>query len=254
MHKSFLYPVLFGLLFFLLKVSYAQSDFRVGISMGHVNALASFGSSDHLLSESGFARNGFSLNFDGDYFLHRRIAVSARFHFGMVSMDKAAVAKWLEHQMSAYLSAKDENNLYNVDYWQWSSPMLGIKLNYPIIINKLYVDVAAFSGLSIIKTPVQNMKIIDDANEQVIYSENIPANHLSAPLMAEAGLRLLAGDRIQLKLTSAYFQTGSKREHVSYIVKDATKEVSEEISRNTYQTPIKTFNVGLGLIYFLKEY
>jgi hypothetical protein len=254
MRKRFCRSVLFVSMLTLALTAEAQSDFRVGISMSHVTPLSTFGSANIMDLESGFSESGYSLNFDGDYFFHRRLAVSARFHFGLTSMNKAAVTDWLKHQMNDYLSDVDENNLYSVDYWQWSSPMLGIKLNYPLLINKLYVDVAAFSGLSIVKTPVQSMKIIDEANEQIIFSENIVANQLSVPVMAEAGIRWMASDRIQLKIHAAYFQTGTKREHVSYIVKDNTNEVSEEIGRNTITTPIQTMNLGLGLIYYLKKY
>ncbi|MBN2807037.1 MAG: hypothetical protein JXR22_10300 [Prolixibacteraceae bacterium] len=254
MRKRFCPSVLFVSMLVLALTSEAQSDFRVGISMSHVTPLSTFSSANIMDLESGFAESGYSLNFDGDYFIHRRLAVSARFHFGLTSMNKPAVSDWLEYQMTDYLSADSANNLYSVDYWQWSSPMMGIKLNYPIVINKLYVDVAAFSGLSIVKTPVQSMKIIDEVNEQVIFSENIAANHVSVPVMAEAGIRWIASDRIQLKVHAAFFQTGTKREHVSYIVKDKTNEVSEEIGRNTITTPIQTINLGLGLIYYLKQY
>lgn len=229
---------------------FTQNEFRVGISMGSVYPLNNFKSADYQKLSSGYSKSGYSLNFDGDYYFHRRLAISARFNFGLTSMNKVAVADWLDAEMINYLSENIENNLYSIDYWQFSSPMLGLKYNYPIVMNKFYVEIAGFSGLSIVNTPNQNLKIIDEVNKQAIYSENISSKTLSVPLMFDGGFRYVANKNIQLKLQASYFQTKAKYEHINYIVKENSTE-PEELQRSNIEIPIKTLNFSIGIIYNL---
>ena len=230
--------------------NYAQDNFKVGISMGTVLPLSQFKSNDYNSMPAGFSQSGFSLSFDGDYYFINRLAVSARFNFGLSSIDKATVADWLDNQVTDYLSDNTDNNLYSVDYWQWSAPMLGLKYNYPIVINKLYLDVAGFSGLSIVQTPNQNLKIIDDENKQAIYSENVESKTLSLPLMFDGGIRYIATDNIQVKLMASYFQSKISYDHVNYIVKENSTD-SELLHRETYKLPLQTLSFSIGIIYNL---
>lgn len=230
--------------------TFAQENFKVGISMGQVLPLNEFKNNNYKNMPAGFSQSGFTLNFDGDYYFIHRLAVSARFNFGLSSMDKVAVADWLDHQMADYLNSNAENNLYSVDYWQWSAPLLGIKYNYPIVVNKFYFEVAGFSGLSIVQTPNQNLKIIDDVNKQDIYSENVESKTISLPLMFDGSFRYMATKNIQLKLQTSYFQTKASYEHVNYIVKENSIQ-PEELQRATIDVPLKTLSVSLGIIYNL---
>ncbi|MFA9390630.1 MAG: hypothetical protein ACERKD_12530 [Prolixibacteraceae bacterium] len=241
------------ILFLLISAkTNAQGDFRVGISMGSVIPVHEFKNNDYKNLPAGFAQSGFNLSFDGDYYFINRMAVSARFNFGMSSMDKVAVSDWLDNQMADYLNSELDKNLYSIDYWQWSAPMLGLKYNYPLVLNKLYLEVAGFSGLSIVQTPSQNLKIIDTENKQSIYSENIAGKSLSVPFMFDAGFRYLAADNIQLKLQAGYFQTQVSYEHVNYIVKDEANEIWKELKRNQQKVPLKTLTLSIGIIYKLE--
>jgi len=233
---------------------FSQNEFRVGISMGPIFPLNNFKSADYQNLSSGYSESGYSLNFDGDYYFHRRLAVSARFNFGLTSMNKVAVADWLDVEMTGYLNNNTENNLYSIDYWQFSSPLLGLKYNYPIVVNKFYFEIAAFSGLSIVQTPNQNLKIIDEVNKQAVYAENINSKTITAPLMFDGGFRYVANNNIQFKLQASYFQTKSEYEHINYIVKENSVEVSEELHRSKIIVPIQTLNFSIGIIYNLSEF
>lgn len=253
MQRNIVLLSIFLLTFFSAKTGRTQENFRAGISMGTLFPIQEFKSTNQDNLNAGFSENGFSLKFDGDYYLHNRLAVTARFNFGMSSMNKSAVGNWLDSEMFDYLNDQQEDNKYSIDYWQWSAPMLGLKYNYPIVINKVYIETGAFSGISIIRTPDQNLKIVDETNEQVIYSENIQSTSINVPLMLDAGIRIILNDRIELELKSSYFQSKADYEHVDYIVKDNSREVSEEISRKTIEVPVKSINLNIGLTYRLQK-
>ncbi len=229
--------------------TFAKQGFKASISMGPVYPLHQFASMNNENLNAGFAESGFSLNFDGDYYFHNRFAVSGRFHFGMSPINKTETYDWLKQNVGDYF---DEDSLKTtIDYWQWSTPLVGIKLNYPIIMNKFYLEGAIFSGLNISSIPAQSMIISDSEKKQSIRSENIGKVNYSLPLMADAGFRLIFNENIQLKLTASYFQTKHKHRHVTYIMNNETYQVEEELKMQNIEVPIKTLNFSLGLIYTL---
>lgn len=231
----------------------SQNGFKVGISMGPVYPIGEFKNADYQSLPAGFSQSGFNMSFDGDYYLIHRLAISARFNFGLSSMDKVSVADWLDAELSEYLSTNASNNLYSIDYWQWTAPMLGLKFNYPILINKLYVEAAAFSGLSIIHTPDQNLTIKDEENEYSVYSENIESTSYSIPIMVDFGLRYYASKNIHLKIYTSYFQSEANYERVNYIVKDNSTEVWKELGASKITLPIKTMSINLGIVYSINN-
>lgn len=249
--KKFTFVAILLFVFSILPlVNNAQDNFKVGISMGPVFPLNQFKSNDYSAMPVGFSQSGFSLSFDGDYYFIHRLAVSARFNFGLSSMDKVAVDDWLDHQMTGYLSANTDNNLYSVDYWQWSAPLIGLKYNYPIVINKLYVDVAGFTGLSIVQTPNQNLKIIDEDNKRAIFSENVDSKTTALPFMFDGGLRYVATNNIQVKFMASYFQSKANFDHVNYIMKENATE-PDLLQTKSYNLPVQTLSFNIGIIYNL---
>lgn len=250
MNKSILYTTATFLIIILFSIiSFAQEKFKVGISMGNVTPLGEFGSIDFPNSNSGFSESGFTLNFDGDYKLHNRVSLSARINFGMTSMNTTEVVNWLESEMFDYLNEDKEFNRYSIDYWQWSSPMIGAKYNYPIVVNKLYFETGVFTGISIIQTPDQNLAILDETSKKEYFSENIKTTPVSIPIMADAGFRYVLNENMQIEIKSSYFQTKANYEHVNYVSNVESSVVSEELKRQEMSVPIKTLNVSVGIIY-----
>jgi hypothetical protein len=251
MRKKILTTVYIILLLVISLLSFGQNGFKVGIAMGSIMPLNQFKSTTISTNTSGYSENGVSLSFDGDYFLHNRLAVSLRLNFGMTSIDEPSVIKKLDADVTGYLSSEVENNSYYITYWQWSSPLLGLKYNYPVLINKLYVETGIFSGISFAQIPEQNLAIKDEVNKQMIYSENIGENSTSVPLMADLALRYVLSKQIQLKFSTSYFHSKANYEHINYTVdKDAT-EITKMISRYNVSAPIETMNFSIGLIYSL---
>jgi len=241
----------FVLLTAISLISFGQKGFKVGIAMGSVIPLADFKSTNINSLNSGYAENGFMLNFDGDYFLHNRLAVSARFHFGMTSINEPAYIKRLESDLNGYLSADDEKNIYNINIWQWSAPMVGLKYNFPLVINKLYIEAGAFSGICFTQIPNQSLHIEDEVNQKAIISENIGERSTAIPVMADLALRFIANERMQFKIASSYFQSKADFLHANYIIKYNSTEVETELGNNNYSVPIKNLNLSIGLIYKL---
>ena len=218
--------------------------------MGPVLPLGEFKSVDNSNLNAGFAGSGFTLNFDGDYYLTHRIAFSARFHFSLSSFNDVEVADWLKQEAGGYYK-EDTMAIKSIGYWQWSSPLVGIKYNYPIVINKLYFDAGAFSGVCIASVPTQSLKIDDPDNQQIFYSENITKTNYALPLMLDAGLRLRFNDTIQLKLMASYYQSKITYQHVNYIISESTPLKPQTISTQDMTVPLKTLNFSVGLVYSL---
>ena len=218
--------------------------------MGSVLSLGEFKSVDNSNQNAGFAGSGFTLNFDGDYYLTHRVAFSARFHFSLSSFNDAEVADWLKQEAGDYYK-EDTMAIKSIGYWQWSSPLVGIKYNYPIVINKFYFEVGAFSGLCIAPAPTQSLKIDDPDNQQIFYSENITKTNYALPLMLDAGFRLRFNDTIQLKLMASYYQSKIAYQHVNYIVSESVPLQPQTISTRDMAVPLKTLNFSIGLVYSL---
>lgn len=249
MYKLKVAIILSCLVFLLTNDLFSQDKFKVGIAMGSILPVGEFQKRDNSLLDAGFAESGFTLSFDGDYYFTRRLALTGRFYFGMTSMNKQSNVQWLENQLGE--SYNDDSVSTSIGYWQWSAPLLGIKYNYPIIINRFYFETGVFTGLNITSVPTQTMKIVLADEEQSIYSENIPGQAFSVPFMADAGFRIMMGEGLQLKINSSWYQAMSRYEHVEYLVNDKTNKVDEEFERYQLAVPLKAFNFNIGLIYNL---
>jgi hypothetical protein len=226
-----------------------HKPFRVGISMGSVIPIKEFISTDLNSVNSGFSLPGVALNFDGDYYLHNRFALSGRLYFGMSSINEKENINQIKSFLGDYFS-EDLSSSF-IGYWRWSAPMLGAKYNFPLIINKLYIETGLFSGLSITPVPTQFMKIIDSENKRDIFSHNLSKNSYSMPLMTDLALRIIFNDSMQMKVQASYFQTGTNHTHLTYYVNENSPTVIEEISTKDFTIPIKVLNFTIGLIYIL---
>jgi len=226
---------------------FSQDKFRASLSMGQVYPLGNFKSIDQSSKNSGYAQTGFTLNIDGDYHLHNRLAVSLRFNFGNSAIDQYEYSKRLMSELSGYVSETDTVQ-YDINYWQWASPMIGLKYNYPIVINKIYVEVGAFTGINFVQIPDQNLFFNDKENKRIIISQNVGNTDITLPLAVNAGFRFRINERVQLKLTAEYFNTNANIDHVSYYqLENTTQQV--EIKKDEFDVTIQTLNVSAGLVY-----
>jgi hypothetical protein len=237
---------------FLTIISFAgtaQNLFKASLSMGTVIPIGNFSSTNETSTQSGYAQNGFMLNIDGDYYLHHRLAISLRFLFENSPIDKTEFSKWMNNDLSGYIKNTDTIK-YDISYWQFASPMIGIKYNYPISINKLYFEVGAFTGISIVQIPDQNLYFNDTKNKRVIVSQNVGNTDVTMPLALNAGIRYRINPQMEFKLLAEYFYTKTSYEHLSYLQNNgSTEQILIENKKYTWDIPVQTINISAGLVY-----
>lgn len=227
----------------------AQNPLKVGIEMGAVFPLAELKSTNNTNYNAGMAEQGFCLTFDGDYYLHNRFAFSGRMHFGISPINKKESFDWMKSILGDYFV--NDSLISSSGYWQWSALLVGAKYNYPIVINKLYVETGLFSGLNISPAPTQFLQIIDNANKRDIFSQNLSRSNFSVPFMADLGFRLTMNQNMQLKIKASYYQANTYHQHVSYYVNENSTTVNEEFNNFKIEVPIKALSFSVGLIYSL---
>lgn len=235
------------MLILITATAIAQEQFRASLSMGPVIPLGKFSSANITSTKSGYGQSGFNLNIDGDYYIDNRFAVTLRFLFENSTIDNSNYQKFLKTELSDYISATDTVH-YDINYWQWTSPMVGIKYNYPIVMNKLYIETGIFSGINFLQIPDQNLLFTDETNKRTIISQNVGTTDITIPLAVSCGLRYRINPKMQLKLNAEYFRTKTSFEHVSYYQNENTTD-QKVIKKYTSAIPIQTLNLSLGLVY-----
>lgn len=235
---------------FLFSVSIlcqAQENFKVGISMGEVYPLGIFKSTVASSNKAGYAQTGFTLNVDGDYFLQNRFSVSLRFHFGNAPINQSEYKVRLDKELKNYISENDTVQ-YDINSWQWVSPLIGCKFNYPIVLNKVYIEAGIFTGINFTQIPNQNLVFNDRKNKQLVISQNIETSDISIPVSCNAGFIFRINKTVEFKLNAEYFRSKATYNHVSYLEKENSTE-NIEIAKYELNVPIETINATLGLVY-----
>lgn len=253
MNKNYKHILLIFTLLLTILTCNAQSDFKLGISMGPVIPIGEFQNTDDISYNSGYAKTGFSLTVDGDYYIHNRVAVSAAFHFGNSAIDGVKYSNRLYNELTAYLPPIEDNTddvKFTINEWLWTATLIGVKYNYPISINKVYVEAGVFSGINFTQIPDQNLFYPDDKNDREIISQNVEERDISIPVLINGGVRFKINERIQFNIYSEYYYTRADFTHVSYIKLDNSVE-NTEIFNNSFSVPIQTINFKAGLIYNL---
>jgi len=247
MKKAFTFLFTAALIFPAIIATQAQERFKASVSMGQVYPLSEFKKTDFTSTKAGYAQTGFTLNVDGDYFLHNRFSVSLRFHLGNAPINQLQYKERMVGELHDYFS-KSDTVQYDINYWQWISPLIGCKFNYPIVLNKIYVEAGIFTGINFIQIPDQNLIYNDKANKQIVVSQNVEKNDISVPFAFNAGFRFRINETVQLRINSEYFSTKAKYNHVSYYEKNNSSE-KVEIDKYKLNVPIQTLNATIGLIY-----
>jgi hypothetical protein len=227
-----------------------QSPVKIGISMGTVYPLGEFKSYDFESNQAGFSLSGFNLNIDGDYFVNNRVALSGRIFLGTTGINEAAYMTKMDTDVKQYLMPNLETTRYDIGSWTWISPMGGIKLNYPIVLNKIWIEGGAYCGINFSPIPNQSMIIADSIQKHLVITENTERMDYSFPVLFDGGFRFKMNDKTQLSLKASYYQTNTKYTHKSYIVQENKTDIID-IKTSAQQIPVKTVNISLGLVYSL---
>jgi hypothetical protein len=249
MKKAFKFLFLPALIFSASVICQAQDKFKVGVSMGQVYPLNEFKSVGPASNAAGYAQTGFTLNVDGDYFIQNRFSLSLRFHFGNAPVNQAEFKNRLDNELKDYFTEIDTLH-YDINYWQWVSPLIGCKFNYPIVSNKVYVEAGIFTGISFIQIPDQNLAMVTTykSHQKLLISKNIEKNDISIPFAFNAGFRFRINNSVQFKINAEYYQTKANYNHESYFQSLDTAAL-EKIEKYAFNVPIQTINATIGLVY-----
>lgn len=231
----------------------AKNPVRATISMGTSTPLKPFSSRDFSDSHAGFANQGFVVNVDGDFFLNNRFALTGRMHLNNNPIDQASYFTKLDHDVLSYMPDSSKNAFYNEGNWLWIAPMAGIKYNYPLILNKAWVEVGLFSGVQFSKIPDQNMVVEDEVTKERIITKNLERSDIVFPLAIEGGLRMNINRLTQLSLKAAYYHSKVDYTHVSYKVDANGAQVGETINQVNQSVQTNSLQFTLGLSYRLNE-
>ncbi len=252
MNKLYHFVLLSVFALALVPVS-AQSPFRASISMGVSKPLNPFSNNDLNAIDAGFARQGFVLNIDGDYFLHKRFALSGRLLVSTHPIDESAYNTKLDQDVEAYKPDSARNIIYNAGNWLGISPMVGAKYNYPLILNRAWIEAGLFTGIQFTSVPDQYMMVDDEVKKRMVISENLERSDISFPIVAEGGLRVKINELTQLNMKLSYYQSKAEYTHVSYLSDYNGAQIGERIKETHQEIPIKNIQFSVGLTYLFDK-
>jgi len=231
----------------------AQSPFRASVSMGLSKPLKPFSNIEMTSPDAGFARQGFVLNVDGDYFLHKRFALSGRLLVSTHPIDESAYNTKLDKEVEAYKPDSARNIIYNAGNWLWISPLIGAKYNYPLVLNRAWIEGGVFTGIQFTSVPDQYLMVDDEVKKRMVISENLERSDISFPLVIEGGLRVKINELTQLNMKLSYYRSKAKYTHVSYLSDYNGIQIGERIKETRQEIPIQNLQFAVGLTYLFNK-
>lgn len=235
----------------IIPFSKTFAQVNVDISMGTSVPIGAFADNDNASNKAGFAKPGFTMNIDGNYFLNGRLSISGRVTMGNLTIDEDAFYGKLRDEVISYLpdSAADMN--FNAGSWLWISPMVGFKYNYPIVSNRTWFEAGIFTGVNFIYIPDHSLMVDDVAGKQYVIAENTKQTDISIPVMIDAGIKTQINKNMCFNVKVSYFQSKAEFEHKSYLRKYGESEIHKEIHSTDYAVPVKTLQFSVGLTYLI---
>jgi len=221
----------------------AQQNFA-SISFGASISLDDYASTGDL-SNSGYARTGGAIKFDGAYFPVSYLGIGASFGFGSnyVLRDSLVndMVTYIEDNTSGVDIPEDAEILYGAGFWNYFNLFIGPHFSIRAS-QKLYFDFRGLAGLSIIRFPDQELTITYDGNS--IYNRT---DHSSASFgwTAGGGIRIMLNSNIALKLSGDFVQTKSKNTYTF----DLYEGIVDDVPPLDAEFYIRTVEVTAGLAY-----
>jgi opacity protein-like surface antigen len=221
----------------------AQQNFA-SISFGASLPLGEYGLTGDLAS-NGYARTGGAIKFDAGYFPASYLGIGGSFSFG----SNYAIRDSLLQDMIAYLEENatiidipsDAEIVYGSGFWNYINLFLGPHFSVRAT-QRLYLDLRALAGISILRQPDQELSIVYDDTE--IFS-SVSNNKLSFGFTAGAGLRFNLNDDLALKLGADYSQSRSQFDYTFDLFQGVATDVPP-IESDFY---VRTLEVSVGLAY-----
>lgn len=198
------------------------------------------------LASNGYARTGGAIKFDVGFFPGSYLGIGGSFSFGSNyavrdSMIQDMVTYIEENASSIIDIPEDAEILYGSGFWNYINLFLGPHFSIRAS-QRLYFDFRGLAGLTVLRSPDQDLRINFDGTE--IYTRS-SRNRLAFGFTAGAGFRYNLNSDLALKLAADYFQTKSKFEYNFELFQG----VAEDIPPLNSDFFVRTVEVTIGLAY-----
>ena len=237
-----------GILIFLLCLanvpSIAQQNFA-SISFGASMPLGDYALTGDLAS-NGYARTGGAIKFDAGYFPVSYLGIGASFSFGSNYAIRDSLLKdmvtYVEENASSVIDIpEDAEILYGSGFWNYINLFIGPQFSVRVS-QRLYFDIRGLAGVSVLRTPDQELRINFDGTEILSRSSR---NKLSFGFTAGGGARIMLNSNIALKLGADFFQSRARFDYTFELFKG----VAEDVPPFESNFLLRTLELSAGLAY-----
>jgi len=243
MMRRFTWILILFLGLFSLTVSGQQN--YASISFGASLPQGGYASTDDLAT-SGYAKTGGTIKFDGAYFPGSYLGIGGSFSFGSNYAQRDSLLQdmvaYIEENASSIIEIPDDAEIiYGTGFWNYINLFLGPNFSVRAT-QKLYFDLRALAGMTILRAPDQDLRINFDDTE--IYTHT-SGNKLAFGFTAGAGMRIDLKSDLALKLSADYFQSKAKFTYKF----DLFQGIAEEVPPLDAEFYVRTVELTVGLAY-----
>ena len=223
---------------------FGQQNFAA-ISIGASLPIGDYGKTGDL-SKNGYAKTGASIKFDAAYFPVSYLGIGGSFGFGSnIAISDSLREDMIDHVLNNSQSVIDIPDYaeirYSSGFWNYINIFLGPHFSARPA-KRLYVDLKALAGISIIKAPQQELFISFDDTE--IHSRT-DGSKVAFGYTAGLGFRYMLNSDLALKFGFDYFQSKANFEFKF----DLFSGVAEDIEPIQASYKIQTAEIYIGLAY-----
>jgi opacity protein-like surface antigen len=223
----------------MAQQNYASISFGVSLPQGDYAAIGD-------LSSNGYANTGGAIKFDAGYFPVSYIGIGGSFSFGSNYAKRDSLVKdmisYIEENASGIPDIPDDAEiLYGTGFWNYINLFIGPHFSIRAS-QQLYFDLRFLCGLSIVRPPDQELRIIYDGNE--IYTRT-SHNNAAFGFTTGGGIRYKFNETLALKLSADYVQTKANNTYTF----DLFDGVVDDVPPIDAEFKIQALEITAGLAY-----
>jgi opacity protein-like surface antigen len=198
------------------------------------------------LTSNGYARTGGAIKFDAGFFPVSYFGIGGSFSFGSNYALRDSLIQdmvtYIEDNASSIIEIpEDAEIIYSAGFWNYINLFLGPHFSIRAS-QRLYFDFRGLAGLTVLRSPDQDLRINFDGTE--IYTRS-SRNKLAFGFTAGAGLRYKLNSDLALKLAADYFQSRAQFEYTF----DLFQGVAEDVPPLNSDFFVRTLELTVGLAY-----
>jgi opacity protein-like surface antigen len=236
--------ILFILLVFgshqlMAQQNYASISFGATLPQGDYAATGD-------LSSNGYARNGGAIKFDAGYFPVSYIGMGGSFSFGSNFVNRDSLIKdiisYIETNTPGGIDIPDYAEVvYGSGFWNYINLFIGPQFSIHAT-RRIYFDIRALGGLSIIRPPDQELTITYAGNN--IYTHT-SYNNVAFGFTAGGGIRIMLNTNLALRFSGDFVQTKARNTYTF----DLFQGVVDNVPPIDAEFYIRTVELAAGLAY-----